>query len=121
MKSTKQLIKKADSQNELIIQHSSASTSALQQVVPAANTTIQNKSTSDRICRSPLYYGFERFLSEFMIRALPNQLRSAGDVENYQPTEFCVVETVQTAPDQLPDEYNISPVNGDVSPPDPRV
>ena len=46
--------------------------------------------------------------------------RRAGDAENVQPPNSSVVETVQSAAEQVPDKITISPVIGTVSPPDPR-
>ena len=106
-----------DSQRELFIRAPTASTSAFQQVLPAASTTPQNKHFSDRTRRSPYFFGFENSSPDSEITATPKRLRRAGDVENYQPTNISVVETVQTLAEKLPAEDNISPTIGIVSPP----
>ena len=45
----------------------------------------------------------------------------AGVVENYQPTNVSVVETVQSTAEQITDDKNVSPIIGNVSPTDPQV
>ena len=76
----------ADSQSILIIPKPSASTSALQQVSPAANTTTQNKRSTNRNRCSPSYYGFDNSSSDSAITAPPNRPRRAGEMQNYQTT-----------------------------------
>ena len=110
-----------DSQSELIIPAPSAATSAFQHVLPSAIRTPQNKRSSDRNRRSQSYYGPENSLPDFAITASPESPVRAGHVENYQPTNIFVVETVQSASEQLPAKDIIYPVTGNDSPLDTRV
>ena len=110
-----------DSQSELIIPAPSEATSAFQHVLPSAIRTPQNKRSSDRNRRSQSYYGSENSLPDFAITSPPESPVRAGHVENYQPTNIFVVETVQSASEQLPAKDITYPVTGNDSPPDPRV
>ena len=109
-----------DLASKLVLPAQSASSSALQQVEPALSS-MQGKRTSDRNHRSPSYYGFDTSSSDSAIAAPPKRPRRAGDVKNFQPTSTSVMETVQNIAVQQPEETNISPVIGEVSPPAPRV
>ena len=82
---------------------------------PAA-LTLQKKSL-DRNRRSPSYYGFESPSPDSTILPLPKRPRRAGDVENFQPPPESVVESVQHIAESQPEETNIQPQIGDVSPP----
>ena len=106
-----------DLPSELLIPAQSASSSALQQVDPEPP---QGKRTSDRNRRSPSFYGFVSS-SDSAITAPPERPRRAGDIENFQPPSASVVETVQHLALQQPEECNISPVIGVVSPPAQQV
>ena len=110
----------ANSPSELVLPQPLAPKSALLLIIPAVHTT-QNKRFSDRNRRSPSYHGFKIFSSFSAIAALPKPPRSSGDVDNYQPTCVSVVETLQTITDQLPEEGNLSPVLGELSPHDPQI
>ena len=79
----------------------------------------QNTRTSDRTRRSPPYYGFETSPPNSDILPPPKQPRRAGDVENYAPTDT-IVESVQQIAENQPEELNVSPCIGQVSPPVPR-
>ena len=85
---------------------------------PAA--AAQNTRTSDRTRRSPSYYGFESSTPNSTILLPPKRLRRAGDVENFQPPPESIVESVQHIAENQPEEQNISPLIGQVSPPAPR-
>ena len=50
----------------------------------------------------------------------PKRPRRAGDVENFQPPPESIVESVQLIAENQPEEQNISPLIGQVSPPAPR-
>ena len=82
-----------DSQSELMIP-APTSTSDLQQVLPRVCTTPQNKQSSKRNRHSSFYYGFQHSLANSEITAPPKRPRRAVNVENYQPTNISVVETV---------------------------
>ena len=92
-------------------QHASTSTAP----APAP----QNTRTSDRTRRSPSYYGFETSPPNSDILPPPKQPRRAGDVENYAPPDT-IVESVQQIAENQPEELNVSPCIGQVSPPAPR-
>ena len=81
---------------------------------PTAMT--QTKSSSDRNRRSPSYYGFESPSPDSTILPPPKRLRRAGDVKNFQPPPESIVESVQHIAESQPEETNISPQIGDVSP-----
>ena len=85
---------------------------------PAALT--QLKRSSDRNRRSLSYYGFESPSPESAILPPPKQPRRSGDVENFQPPLESIVESVQHIAEIQPEETNISPQNGDASPPASR-
>ena len=106
----------AASPSETILPPQSASASAFQHVVPAASTS-QGKRTFDRIRRSPSYYGFDNSSPYSTITVPPKRPRRAEDVKNSQLPPASVVETVQTIATQKPEQTNISPVIGEVSPP----
>ena len=53
--------------------------------------------------------------------AQPKRPHWPGDVENFQPPPSSVVETVQQIAEQQPEETNISPIIGQVSPHVPQV
>ena len=105
----------AISNSEQPISPRSTSSSALANPIPQA------KRSSDRNRRSPSYYGFENSSSDSTIVAPPKSPRRAGDVENFQPPPASVVETLQHFAEQQPEETNISPIIGEVSPPAPQV
>ena len=100
----------------MIIPEQSASSAALQQVDSAPT---HGKRSSDRNRRRPSYYGFGSS-SDYAITGPPKRPRRAGAVENYQPPPELILETVLHIADQQPDETNISPIIGDVSPPAPQ-
>ena len=85
---------------------------------PAALT--QTKRLSDRNRRIPSYYGFESPSPDSTILTSPNRPRGASDVENFQPPPESIVESVQHIAESQPDETNISPQIGNVSPPASR-
>ena len=85
---------------------------------PAA--AAQNTRTSDRTRRSPSYYGFESSPPNSTILPPPKWPRRAGDVENFQPPPESIVESVQHTAENQPEEQNISPLIGQVSPSAPR-
>ena len=105
--------------HELALPTQSAPPWALKQVEPTSSIT-QSKRTSDRNRRSSSYYGFDNSSSGSTIAAQPNSPRRAGNVDNFKPPAS-VVETVQNKAVQQPEEINISPIIGEVSPPAPRV
>ena len=109
-----------DLAHKLPLPTQSAPPSALQQVEPTSTTT-QGKRTSDRNRRSPSYYGFDNSSSDLIIAASPKRPRRAGDVENFQPPPKSVVKTEQNIAVQQPEEINISPIIGEVSPPAPQM
>ena len=82
--------------------------------VPAAPTR-----TSHRNRRSPSYYGFESSPPNSTILPPPKRPRRAGDVESFQPPADSIVESVQQIAENQPEEQNISPLIGHVSPPAP--
>ena len=92
-------------------QHASTSTAP----APAP----QDTRTSDRTRRSPSYYGFETSPPNSDILPPPKRPRRAGDVENYAPPDT-FVESVQQIAENQPEELNVSPCIGQVSPPAPR-
>ena len=67
-------------------QHASTST------VPAPAP--QDTRTSDRIRRSPYYYGFKTSPPNSDILPPPKRPRRAGDVENFAPPDT-IIESVQ--------------------------
>ena len=83
-------------------------------------TTVQQIRTSDRNRRSPSYYGFENSPPESKILPPPKRTHRAGDVENFQPPPDSIVESVQQIAENQPEKPNISPLIGQVSPPNPR-
>ena len=85
---------------------------------PAALT--QTKRSSDCSRRSPSYYGFESPSPDSTILTPPNRPRRASDVENFQPPPESIVESVQHIAESQPEETNISPQIGNVSPPASR-
>ena len=91
-------------------QHASTSTAP----APAP----QNSRTSDRTRRSPSYYGFETSPPNSDILPPPKRPRRAGDVENYAPPD--TIESVQQIIENQPEELNVSPCIGHVSPHAPR-
>ena len=113
---TQTVLPQHDLPSELVIRQQSASSLALQQVDSAPT---HGKRSSDRNIRSPSYYGFESS-SDSIITAPPKRPRKAGDVEKYQLPPELIVETFQHIADRQPDETNISPITGDVSPPAPQ-
>ena len=105
----------AASNSEMTILPKPASSSA------PATSTAKAKSSPDRNRCSPSYYGFDNSSSDSTIAAPPKRPRRAGDVENFQPPHASVVKTVQNIAEQHPEEINISPVIGEVSPPAPQT
>ena len=105
-----------DSPSELVIPKQSVSSSATQLVV---STSTHGKRSSERPRRNAVLNGFESS-SDSAIAAPPKRPRRAGDIKNYQPPPESIIETVQHIADQQPDEINISPIIGDVSPPAPQ-
>ena len=85
---------------------------------PAA--AAQNTRTSDRIRNSPSYFGFESSPPNSTILLPPKRPRRAGDVENFQPPPESIVESVKHIAENQPEEQNIYPLIGQVSPPAPR-
>ena len=59
--------------------------------------------------------------SDSVVPTPPKRNRRAGDIESFQPPNISVVETLQFTTEQAQEETNISPVIGNVSPPEPRV
>ena len=92
-------------------QHSSTSTNP----APAPSNT----RTSDRTRRSPSYYRFETSPPASDILPPPKRPRRAGDVENFAPPDT-IIESVQQIAESQPEEQNVSPCIGQVSPPAPR-
>ena len=82
---------------------------------PAA--AAQNTRTSDRTRRSPSYYGFESSPPNSTFLPPPKWPRRVGDVENFQTPPESIVESVQHIAENQPEEQNISPLIGQVSPP----
>ena len=80
----------------------------------------QQTRTSDRNRRSPSYYGFEGSPPNSTILPPPKQPRRAGDVGSVQPPPDSIVESVQQIAENQPEEQNISPLIGHVSPSAPR-
>ena len=78
--------------------------------------TASSKRSSDRNRRSPSYYGFETSSPGSDILPPPKRPRRAGDVENFAPP-VTVVESVQQILEIQPEEQNVSPQIGSVSPP----
>ena len=78
--------------------------------------TASSKRSSDRNRRSPSYYGFETSSPGSDILTPPKRPRRAGDVENFAPP-VTVVESVQHILEIQPEEQNVSPHIGSVSPP----
>ena len=66
--------------------------------------------------RSPSFYGFETSSPGSDILPPPKRPRRAGDVENFAPP-VTVVESVQQILEIEPEEQNVSPQIGSVSPP----
>ena len=81
-----------------------------------AATTSSSTRTSDRPRRSPSYYGFETSPPASAILPPPKRPRRAGDVENFAKPDT-IVESVQQIVDNQPEEQNVSPRIGSVSPP----
>ena len=79
-------------------------------------TTASSKRSSDRNRRSPSYYGFETSPQGSDILPPPKRPRRAGDVENFAPP-VTVIESVQQILETQPEERNVSPQIGSVSPP----
>ena len=69
--------------------------------------------------RSPSYYEFESSPPNSTILPRPKRPRRAGDVESFQPPPNSIVESVQQIAENQPEEQNISPLIGQVSPPAP--
>ena len=67
------------------------------------------------------YYGFENSSPDSEISATPKKPHRARDVDNFQPSNISVVETVQSTAQQIQYDKNISPFIDDLSAPDPRV
>ena len=86
---------------------------------PLTPPQISNPAAKNR--RSPTNRGFEDTYSDSMITAPPTRQSRAGDVESLQPPKISVVETAQSTAEPAPEETNVSPVIGNVFPPDPRV
>ena len=82
-------------------------------------TTSSTTRTSDPPRRSPSYYGFETSPPAFDILPPPKRPRRAGDVENFAPPDT-IVESVQQIVENQPEEQNVSPRIGSVSPPATR-
>ena len=82
-------------------------------------TTSSTTRTSDRPRRSPSYYGFETSPPASDILPPPKLPRRAGDVENFAPPDT-IVESVQQIVENQPEEQNVSPRIGSVSPPTTR-
>ena len=80
----------------------------------------QQTRTSDRNRRSPSYYGFESSPPNSTILPPPKQPGREGDVESFQPPPDSIVESVQQIAENQPEEQNISPLIGHMSPPAPR-
>ena len=78
--------------------------------------TASSTRSSDRNRRSPSYYGFETSPPASDILPPPKRPRRAGDVENFAPP-VTVVESVQQILETQPEEQNVSPQIGSVSPP----
>ena len=106
---------KAALTSELILPLQSALSLALQQNVPAASTS-QGKRTSDCNHRSPSYIGFDNSSSDSTITAPSKHPRRKRDGENFQLPPAPFVETVRDIATQQPEETNISPAIGEVSP-----
>ena len=85
---------------------------------PAA--AAQQTRTSDRNRHSPSYYGFESSPPNSNILPPPKQPHRAGDVEIFQPPPDSLVDSVQQLAKNQPEQQNISPLIGQVSPPAPR-
>ena len=85
---------------------------------PAA--AAQHTRTSDRTRRSPSYYGFKSSPPNSTILPPPKLPRRAGAAESFQPLPESIVESVQHIAENQPEEQNISPLIGQVSPPAPR-
>ena len=86
----------------------------------APTAAAQQTRLSDRNRHSPSYYGFESSPPNSTILPPPKQPRRAGDVESFQPPHDSIVESVQQIAKNHPEEQNISPLIGQVSPPAPR-
>ena len=102
--------------SELILPLQSALSLALQQNVPVASTS-QGKRTTDRNHRSTSYFGFDNSPSDSTITAPSKHPRRQKDAENFQLPPASFVETVQDIATRQPEETNISPAIGEVSPP----
>ena len=79
-------------------------------------TVARPKRSLDRNRRSPSYYGFESPSPDSTILPPPKRPRRAGNVENFQTPPESKVESVQHIAENQPEETNISPQIGDVSP-----
>ena len=104
-------------QQPAIVTISHSEQNASSSTTPAA--TAQHTRTSDRTRRSPSYYGFESSPPNTDILPPPKQPRRAGDVENFAPPDS-IVESVQQIAENQPEDENISPRIGQVSPPASR-
>ena len=94
-----------------------------QPTTSSANTpaaAVQPTRTSDRNRRSPSYYGFESSPPDSTILLPPKRPGRAGYVVSFQPPPDSIVESVQQIAENQPEEPNISPLIGQVSPPAPR-
>ena len=80
----------------------------------------QQKRSSDRNRRTPSFYGFDSPTPDSTILPPPKRPRRAGVVENFQPPPESIVESVQQIAENQPEETNISPQIGEVSPPASR-
>ena len=98
-----------------------APTPPLQQVPLLQVPAIAFKRSGGKTRRSLTYYGFEDTSFDTLIITSPKSQRRAGDVEHFQSPKVSVVGTIQSTAEQTPEETNISPVIGNMSPLDPRV
>ena len=88
---------------------------------PLQQLLLHRVSSSDGNRCSPSYYGFDNSSSDSTIAAPPKRPHRAGDVEKFQPPPKSVVETVKNVAVQQPEETNISPIIGEVSPSAPKA
>ena len=86
----------------------------------AVAAAAQQTRTSDRNRRSPSYYELESSPPNSTILPPPKRPRRAGDVESFVPPPDSIVESVPQIAENQPEEQNISPLIGQVSPPAPR-
>ena len=95
-----------DSPSELVIPSHNDPTSSLQQIPPSsssATTKVERSSSHNR--RSPSYCCCQP-IPEYPTK----KPRRAGDVENFQPPNVSVVDSVHFTAEQIPEEQSIPPV-----------